>query len=66
MTPTDDEVIDSIEKHNNWATVEHIYRIPAAGKLLKIRFKSQQMAQTALDKGMIILHQNIPKWNLEK
>ena len=45
---------------------EHIYRIPAASKLLKIRFKTQQMAQTALDKGMIILHQIIPKWNLEK
>ena len=63
---TDEEVIDSIERHNDWAQMEHIYRIPAAGKLLKIRFKTQQMAQNALDKGLIILHQSIPKWNLEK
>ena len=60
------ENLDSIERHNDWAQVEHIYRIPAAGKLLKIRFKSQQMAQNALDKGLIILHQSILKWNLEK
>ena len=63
---TDEEVIDSIERHNDWAQVEHIYRIPATGKLLKIRFKTQQMAQNALEKGLIILHQSIPKWNLEK
>ena len=63
---SDEEVIDSIERHNDWAQVEHIYRIPAASKLLKIRFKTQQMAQNALDKGLIILQQSIPKWNLEK
>ena len=63
---TDEEVIDSIERHNDWAQVEHIYGIPAAGKLVKIRSKTQQMAQNALDKRLIILHQSIPKWNLEK
>ena len=63
---TDEDVIDSIESHNDWVTVEHIYRIPAASKLLKIRFKTKQMAQNALDKGMIILQQSIPKWNLER
>ena len=63
---SDDGVIDSIERHNDWATFEHIYRIPASSKLLKIRFKTQQMAQNALDKCMIILQQSILKWNLER
>ena len=38
---SDEDVKDSIERHNGWATVEHNYRIPAASKLLKIRFKTQ-------------------------
>ena len=63
---TDDDVIFSIERLNDWAQVESIYRIPSTSKILKIRFKTQQMTQVALDKGIKILHQYIPKWNIEK
>ena len=63
---SDDYIVTSIHKLNAWATVESIYQIPSAIKILKIRFKNQQMVQTALDKGIIILHQSIPSWNIEK
>ena len=63
---TDDEIIDCIEIFNDWAEVESIYKIPSASKILKIRLKIQQMVQVALDKGIKILHQYIPKWNIEK
>ena len=63
---TDDDIIHSIERLNDWAEVESIYRIPSTSKILKIRLKTQQMTQVALDKGIKILHQYIPKWNIEK
>ena len=62
----DEEIIDSIEILNKWAKVESIYKIPSTSKILKIRFKTQQMAQLALDNGIKILHQYISKWNVEK
>ena len=62
----DEEIIDSIENLNKWAKVESIYKIPSTSKILKIRFKTQQMAQLALDNGVKILHQYISKWNVEK
>ena len=63
---TDDDIIDSVERLNDWAQVESIYRIPSTSKILKIRFKTQHMVQIALDKGIKILYQYIPKWNIEK
>ena len=63
---TDDDIIDSVERFNDWAQVESIYRIPSTSKILKIRFKTQHMVQIALDKGIKILYQHIPKWNIEK
>ena len=63
---TDNDIIHSIERLNDWAQVESIYRIPSTSKILKIRLKTQQMAQVALDKVIKILHQHIPKWNIEK
>ena len=36
----DQEVIDSINRHNTWAEAESIYRITQKGRLLKVRFKS--------------------------
>ena len=48
------------------AKVESIYKIPSTSKILKIRFQTQQMEQLALDNGIRILHQFIPKWNIEK
>ena len=62
----DEEIIDSIEHLNEWEKVESIYKIPSTSKILKIRFKTQQIVQVAMDKGIKILHQFIPKWNIEK
>ena len=63
---TDQEVVDSIHDLNDWAEVEDLYRLPTTSKMIKIRFTSQQMVQTALTKGIVILHQSIPHWNVEK
>ena len=63
---TDQGIFDSIHELNDWAEVEDIYRIPTASKMIKVRFTSQQMVQTVLTKGIVILHQFIPHWNVEK
>ena len=63
---TDEEIITSIYELNDWAEVEDLYRLPTASKMIKIRFTSQTMVQTALTKGMVILHQFIPHWSIEK
>ena len=53
---SDEEIIDSIHELNDWAEVESMYRLPTTSKMLKIRFVSQQMVQTAMTKGLVILH----------
>ena len=63
---SDDEIIESIEKLNSWAKVEHVYKISTTNKLLKVRFQNQQMVQVALQKGINVLHQHIPQWSIEK
>ena len=63
---TDEEIIASIYELNDWAEVEDLYRLPTVSKMIKIRFTSQTMVQTALTKGMVILHQFIPHWSVEK
>ena len=63
---TDEEVMEIIEQLNQWAIVESIYRIPTTSKMLKVRFQNQQMVQVAIEKGIVILHQHIPHWNIEK
>ena len=62
----DGEMTDSIERLNDCSQVESIYIIPSTSKIMKIRFKTQQMVQVTLDKGIKILHQYIPKWNIGK
>ena len=63
---TDDDIIHSIERLIDWVQLESIYRIPSTSKILKMRLKTQQMVQVALDKGIKVLHQYIPKWDIEK
>ena len=63
---TDEEMISSIDQDNEWAEVEEVYRLPTVSKMVKVRFKSQQMAQMALSKGVVIFNQYIPQWNIEK
>ena len=63
---SDQEIIDSIHELGDRAEVESMYRLPTTSKMLKIRFVSQQMAQTAMTKGLVILHQFIPHWNVER
>ena len=63
---TNREIIESIQELNEWAEVEDIYVLPTASKMMKIRFTSQQMVQTALTKGVVVLHQYIPQWNVER
>ena len=63
---TDTEIIESIETLNEWAEVESVFRIPVTSKMLKVRFKNNQMAQQAMQKGMVILHQYIPPTSIEK
>ena len=43
-----------------------MFRLPTTGKMLKIKFTSQQMVHKALTKGIVILHQFIPHYNIEK
>ena len=63
---TDEEIMDSITQLNEWAEVEDMYHLPTTSKMIKVRFASQQMVQTALTKGLVILHQSIPYWNVER
>ena len=63
---TDQEIMESIQALNEWAEVEDIYVLPVVSKMLKIHFTSQQMVQTALTKGVVVLHQYIPHWNVER
>ena len=62
----DGEIVDSIHERNNWPEVEEIYRLPTTSKMIKIHFTSQLMVQTAMTKGLVVLHQLIPHWNIEK
>ena len=63
---TEEDIMEGIERLNQWATIESIYRIPNTSKMLKVRFQNQQMVQVAIEKGIVILHQHIPHWNIEK
>ena len=63
---TDAEIIDSIETLNEWAEVVSVFKIPVTSKMLKVRFKNNQMAQQAMQKGLVILHQYIPPTSIEK
>lgn len=63
---SDDEIVENIHQLNDWAEVESVYRLPTTSKILKVKFKNQTMVQTALKKGMVILYQNIPHYNIER
>ena len=63
---SDNEVIQSINRANNWAKVEQIVRIHTSDRLLKIKFQSTNMAQQALRDGIIILNQKINPRHVEK
>ena len=63
---TDAEIIDSIESLKEWTEVESVFKIPVTSKMLKIRFKNNQLAQQAMQKGLVILHQYIPPTSIEK
>ena len=56
----DREIVDSIHELNDWAEVKEIYRLPTTSKMMKIRFTLQLMVQTAMTKGLVVLHQFIP------
>ena len=62
----DAEIINSIETLNEWAEVESVFKIPVTSKMLKVWFKNNQMAQQAMQKGLVILHQYIPPTSIEK
>ena len=62
----DEEIIESINQVNIWADVDSIVRIHPNGRLLKVKFKSISMVQTALAEGMVVLHQRINAKNIEK
>lgn len=61
-----DEIKDSINSLNEWAEVEDVFKLPTTSKMLKVRFKQTQMVQTALSKGIVVLHQYIPERFVEK
>ena len=63
---TDQEIGDSIDDLNEGLKVEDIYRIPTTSKMIKVRFTTNQMAQTALKKGLVVLYQSIPANKIEK
>ena len=63
---TDEDIIGSINHANIWADVDSIVRIHSNGRLLKVKFKSISMAQTAMTEGMVVLHQRINAKNIEK
>ena len=63
---SDEEVITSINRANEWAEVDHIHRIMTNGRLLKVKFKSTSMVQIALNQGIIVLHQKINTKHIDK
>ena len=63
---TDNEVVESIHCANEWAKVLEICRIPTTGRLLKVKFESTEMAQYAINNGIVVLHQKINSKNVER
>ena len=63
---TDNEVLESIHYANEWAKVLEIFRIPTTGCLLEAKFESTEMAQYAINNGIIVLHQKINPKNVER
>ena len=59
------EIIQSINRNNQWADVESIYRITNTGRLMKIKFKTTAMVSRALTEGLLILQQKIPQNTLK-
>ena len=62
----DEDIIQNIESKNEWCKVESIYKLQTPSKIIKIRFKTTEMAQRALQDGLYILNQKIPSRNIEK
>ena len=63
---TNDEVIDSIHRANEWAEVEEVVGIQETRRVLKVKFQSTSMAQNAVNNGIIILNQKINGKHIEK
>ena len=61
-----EDIIVNIEQSNPWSKVDSVYRLNTPSKMMKIKFKSPEMAQKALSEGIYILNQSIPPRNLEK
>ena len=62
----DESIIQNIERTNEWCKVESIYKLKTSSKITKIRFKTTEMAKHALQDGLYILNQKIPRRNIEK
>ena len=60
------DIKENIEMENAWAKVEEVIKIPNISHILKIRFETTQMAKRAIDRGILILHQNIPPKYVER
>ena len=63
---TDQEIIENIERVNDWAKVVELYKFQTTAKMLKIQFETTTMATRALNDGLIILFQRVPPRRIEK
>ena len=63
---TDQEIIENIERVNDWAKVVELYKFQTTAKMLKIQFETTTMATRALNNGLIILFQRVPPRRIEK
>ena len=63
---SNEEIMANIEQLNTWAKVTEIYKMPTTSKMIKVQFKSTQMAQRAAAEGIVVLYQKIPPKKIEK
>ena len=63
---SNEEIMANVEQLNTWAKVTEIYKMPTTSKMIKVQFKSTQMAQRAAAEGIVVLYQKIPPKKIEK
>ena len=62
----DEDIVRNLEESNKWCKVESVYRLGTTSKMIKIRFRTPEMAQRAIEEGIYILNQSMPSRNIEK
>ena len=59
-TVDEEELKLDVEQRNEWIKVQEIVKIPNAPKILKIKVENAEMANTALEKGVMVYNLFVP------